>query len=356
MDAAEVARRRLTAQGLEPSSARCAEAVIEHLTASQAQDLLPGRWSLAQRCSDVPPDAAVATALDEGRLLRTHVLRPTWHIVSPGALPWLLVATAPRVHRANASIYRQVGVDEELMRAARRVLETRLTRGHATRTQLAAALADGGIHAEGVRLAHVLMYAELEGWICSGRNRGAQQTYALLGERVPDVRPVDREEALVRLASAYFSSRGPAVLKDFATWASLPLTEARRAVSQLDDQLEVTVVDGLTFLVAPDAGPPPAKPGPSLHLVQAYDEIVSSYPDSRDVIAGTRVLERTAYTHAVLLDGRLLGRWRYLRDPGGWPAVVETRLLRELTGEERALMDAEVGRFAAFAGRDVDWR
>ncbi|MDX6326551.1 MAG: hypothetical protein QOK15_2905, partial [Nocardioidaceae bacterium] len=323
-----------------------------HLTASQAQDLLPGRWSLAQRCSDKGTggvtDAAVAQALDDGRLLRTHVLRPTWHVVRPDALGFLLAATAPRVHRASSSMNRQVGVDDELMRAVRPVLEARLVQSHATRAQVASALADAGIAADGVRLAHVLMYAELEGWICSGRRQGSLQTYALVAERLPDAGPVDREEALVRLASAYFASRGPATVRDLAAWASLTLTEARRAIAALGDEVEELDVAGRTFLVARGSAPPPRREGPTVHLVQTYDEIVSSYPESRETVGGGRVLERerTAYTHAVLLDGRLLGRWRYRRGGDGRPASVETRLVRDLTGDEHDGIDAEVRRFA----------
>ena len=358
MDASDLARWRLATQGLWPAAAPEPGSVIDHVVASQSQDLLPGRWSLAQRCSPTGTDRVIAHEADQGRILRTHVLRPTWHFVTPTALPWLLAATAPRVHKAMASMNRQVQVDDELMRAARPVITSRLEQTHSTRAELGSALAVAGIEAQGVRLAHILMYAELEGWICSGRQREGQQAYALLEERVPSAAPVPREEALVRLADAFFASRGPATVKDLAGWASLTLTEARRAAAELRTKLDEVEVDGRTFLTPHGSRPPPAPKNPRVHLVQAYDEIVSSYPDSRGEVFGGRVLERerTPYTHAVLVNGRLLGRWRYERDSSGRPHRIETRLVRELSIDERSALEGEVSRFEDFVGQPVEWR
>jgi len=333
---------------------------------------------LAQRCRDVARHEHVGEALDRGDLVRTHALRPTWHFVAPEDLSWVLTATSPRVHRASAFQYRQLGVDEVVMSKARRVLEHRLTGQHATRAELGEALAAAGLPAEGVALAHVLMYAELEGWICSGTRRGNQQTYALVAERVPDTDVISRDEAVSRLASRYFATRGPATTKDLAVWASLTVTEARRATESVAPELERLDLDGRTYWVATssagsrpsgstaergstgaDVSPTAETGGARVDLVQVYDEVVMSYSESRDVMTGGHRFPhqlRTTFFHALLVDGQLAGTWRYVRDPRGSPSVIETQPLRPLTGDEEMATEAEVARFATFVGQEVTWR
>ena len=67
-----------------------------------------------------------------------------------------------------------------------------------------------------LRLTYLVMHAELECLICSGAMRGKQYTYALLDERVPPVRMLEREEALAEPTRRYFTSHGPATVKDCA--------------------------------------------------------------------------------------------------------------------------------------------
>ena len=89
-----------------------------------------------------------------------------------------------------------------------------------------------------------MMHAEVTGLVCSGPPRGKVQTYALLAERAPNARRLDREAALAELAARYFTSHGPATLKDFRTWCSLGAADARRAVALAGDALQREVVPG----------------------------------------------------------------------------------------------------------------
>ena len=357
MDAATIARWRLANLGLEEPALPSPAAVLTHLVATQSQDLLPGRWSLAQRCAAVPPEATVERAHDAGAFVRTHTLRPTWHFVSAEDLPMVLAATSLRVHKANRHMSRLSGVDEALMKRARTALEQLLREGPATRPQLQAALAAEALEAEGVRLAYVLMWAELEGWICSGPSRGTTQTYSLVAARVSGWRTWDVDEAQAALAARFMQSRGPATVRDFATWSSLTLTQARRAVAEVAEQLETLEYDGRTYWFAralEEAGALPI-----VSLIQAYDEVVMSYSESRDVLTGEARLwdlPSRSFMHPVLVDGRLAGHWRYERDRNGRPKEIEMRLERSLDADERAAAETEVSRFGAFAGRDVAWR
>ena len=199
------------------------------LGAVQAQQFDEAKWSLAERthaCTDADVEAAFA----RGEIIRTHVLRPTWHFVERGDVRWLLRLTRPRVHALNRYSYRMFELDASVLTRSHDVLAKTLADGEPrTRRELAERLAAAGIEADGPRLAYIVMHAELEELICSGPRRGKQQTYALLDHRAPPS-PLDglsRERALAELVRRYFRSHGPATIKDFTAWSSLTVADTR---------------------------------------------------------------------------------------------------------------------------------
>lgn len=357
MDPAVVARWRLANQLLPSGDVRCAADVVGRLAAVQAQDLLPSAWSLAQRAGGLTRQA-VADELDAGGVLRTHVLRPTWHAVAPADVRWLLRATAPRVQRANAALYRRAGLDDAVRTATRRTLASALADGrHRTRGELAGVLAAAGWAFDGLGLSLAIMDAELEAVVVSGVAGGGQQTYALLDERVPGGDAPPRDEALAELARRYVVTRGPATVDDLASWASLTLTEARAAVASVATSLERVDGGGLTWWVG-SGDPPPPTPERRVDLVQAYDELVMSYRRTRDVATGDAVLltrDGGAPMHWVLVDGRAAGRWAYRRDGRGLPVRVVVEPLRPFTSAEHSGVDQAVRAFGDFVGVDLAW-
>src|SRR5574338_571445 len=116
-----VARRRLRAQQLtEPRFSTPAE-VVGWIGALQAQDYPAARWALAQRCDPPLTAEAVDRALDEGSILRTHVLRPTWHFVTPRDAAWMLALTGPRVLRGLKARHRDLRLDPDVFAQAREI-------------------------------------------------------------------------------------------------------------------------------------------------------------------------------------------------------------------------------------------
>src|SRR3954470_968606 len=105
----DVAHRRLHAERLIGRPLDGPEAVVRWLGAVQAQDFLGAKWAIGQRAR-AGTDADVEQAFASGAILRTHVMRPTWHFVVPADLRWLLQLTAPRVHAASAAYYRKLGL------------------------------------------------------------------------------------------------------------------------------------------------------------------------------------------------------------------------------------------------------
>jgi len=341
-----VVRRRLFEQRLAGDRFERADDVIAWLGAMQAQELAEVKWSIAERTQSCT-DADVDAALDRGDILRTHLLRPTWHVVTPADIRWLLRLTAPRVHQANRYMYVKLELDAELLARATDVFVTEIdATGPRTRVELAAALSGAGIEAAGLRLGYLLMHAELEAVLCSGPRRGRQQTYELLDERAPAgaLDAIDRDAALTELAVRYFGGHGPATDRDLAYWASLTLADVRRGIASAGDRLERRVdADGTTWLSDPDSTRRSDATG--AFLIPMYDETVT-YRSPKVVIDGSPAdgqLERP-----IVIDGRTVGSWR--RTLTAREVTVNASLFRLLEPVENAALHAAVDRFGRFLG------
>lgn len=333
---------RLRNQRLTRTTFRTPEAVVAWLGAVQAQDYAGATWGVARRARGLTA-AAIDRACDEGRILRTHVLRPTWHLVVADDIRWLQALTGARVHRILASYDRRLEVDARLMTRARRIVEAALEGGRSlTRDELAADLRRRGrIDAAGQRLARIVMHLELDAVICSGPRRGRQFTYALVEERAPRARRLIGDEALAELARRYFQSHGPATVHDFAWWSGLTVADARRGAA---------TVPGAQVL----AVPPLLDRVPDAHfLLPNYDEYLIAYRHRGAVIDPARarnlgVFTSLEYPHHVVLGGRVAGSWRRTIGPGG--ARVALKFYGTPTRQERAALAAEAARYGRVLG------
>ena len=348
--------RRLAAQRLVGPPFSDPVEVVRALGAVQAQDYPGAKWALAQRTVGAT-DADLDRLFDAGAILRTHVLRPTWHLVDPADIRWLLAMTAPRVHAASAYQYRTLELDEAVIGRSADAMTRALAGGaHLTRAELKRVHEEAGIAADGLRLGYLMMHAELDGLICSGARREKQHTYALLDERVPPTRPLAREAALGELARRYVTGHGPAQAADLAWWSGLTIAAAREALSLAEPCLARESVGDRTFWVSADSarsGPP--SDGPVVHLLPNYDELLIAFRDRTDATdPGLPADARTSealLAHIVVRDGLVVGGWR--RAFGGQSATVETDLLVWLDERERLALEAAVGRLAAFLRRPV---
>jgi len=314
--------------------------VVSWLGAVQAQEYLPAKWGLAQRMSGSPGHARLEQAVTRGEILRTHVLRPTWHFVTPADIRWMLALTGPRVIRAMRGYMRQHGI--EGVRTARaisaigRFLEGRTL----TRPELGIELARQGLAFRGTPLALLTVHAELEGVICNGPFQGRQLTYALLDERVPRTPPMSRDQAVAELVRRFFQSHGPATPRDFAWWSGLTTADAKRGLEIVGGQS--TEIDGLTYWTV--GRPRPARATASrLHLLPIYDEYIVAYRDRIAVPHGSERLVPLApgltFQHAMVIDGQIGGTWKTRRTVK--VVTVEPIPLRSLAkSEERALVRA----------------
>ncbi len=199
----------------------------------------------------------IEKAVSDGTILRTHVMRPTWHFVTPADIRWMLALTAPRVLAAIAYYDRVLELNGADFIKSNAVITKALQGGkQLTRAELASELQQAGFAIDNSqRIGHIIMHAELDGIICSGARRGKQFTYALLDERAPQSRTLDRDEALAELARRYFGSHGPAALQDFVWWSGLTTADARAALEMVTSQLMCEIVDGQTYWFSSSATP-----------------------------------------------------------------------------------------------------
>lgn len=307
----ELLHLRLSNQCLNDSKFTSVVDLVSHLGAVQAQDFAMSKWAIGMRLPEAT-DAEVQQHLDEGRLVRTHVLRPTWHIVTVNDIRWMLDLSAPRINQKLVAMYRQQELTDVIFRKTNKIIEKALADGaELTREELMMILQKKGIKAQGDRAAHIMFRAELDKIVCNGKRRGSQNTYALFDKKIPPAKPLLQEEAMARLAKLYFISRGPATETDFAWWSGLTLTECRAAIRSVQNDLHKFDLNGKQYWVSSDTVALPRKSKINLLLLPAFDEFLISYADRS---AATRLDTKTKpgaqIFHPVTLEnGLVTGNW-----------------------------------------------
>lgn len=346
----DIAHQRLHNQRLLGNPFEQPADVVGWLGAVQAQDYAGAKWAVGQRTHGMT-DATLDQAFAAGTILRTHVLRPTWHFVTPADIRWMLALTAPRVHALNAAYYRKAGLDEAVFARSNAALIRALQGGQQlTRSELATFFQQAGIATdEELRFTYLMMQAELDGIVCSGGRRGKQFTYALLDERAPNAKRLPRDEALAELVKRYFTSHGPATLKDFVWWSGLTLADAKAGVEMVKPELTSEVVGDQTLWFAP-ALPPAQASTLQAYLLPNYDEYIS-YADRSAVFDPCYANkfnpeENNVFSHLIVIDGQILGTWRRSFKKGA--VVIERNSFRPLTPAEDEAVVTATQRFAEF--------
>jgi hypothetical protein len=339
----ELLSERLRNQHLTRPDRQTPAQVVAWLGAMQAQDFPAAKWAVGLR-SPGCNSQDIEEAFNDGAILRTHLLRPTWHFVTPQDIRWMLALSAPRVHAANAYYYRQSGLDAKMFARGCAMIHRVLDDGEPmTRTELAVALKRAKVPSDGLKLAYMMMHAELEGVITSGPRRGKQFTYQLLDQRAPASKPLDRRDAVAELAKRYFTSHGPATVRDFVWWSGLTAKEAQPGIEAVKPKLQQETVAGRVHWSA-KARTTPSSKGCTALLLPNYDEYLVAYKDRGAVVEDARaanIVARSggAYPHHLVIDGRLAGSWaRTLKENS---VVIEVAPYRKLTpAQTRAVMSA----------------
>jgi hypothetical protein len=304
---------RLANQNIRERHFNDTKKLVAHMGALQAQDFPMSRWAIGLRVPDVT-DMDVEMSLRSGDLVRTHIMRPTWHIVAGQDVRWIMALTSKNIKAAFAPHNKAHNIDPSMYtRANDLIIKALESDNHLTRAEVVAFLEQNGLQSASSIDSLLMMNAEIEALICNGIPRGKEQTYALLDEKVPEKGPVySREEALCELAKRYFTSHAPATLADFHWWSGLSMPDARMGLESIKSGLKRFDVEGKTYFVQEELLD--AKSDESLFLLPAFDEYCVSYKDRSAVFApewhGQAITNNGIFKPIIVVNGRVEGIWK----------------------------------------------
>jgi len=304
---------RLQNQHLASPIFTSAADIVEYMGAVQAQDYAGAKWAIAQRLRGAD-DTLIEQAFTNGDIIRTHVMRPTWHFVSPNDIRWLLMLTAVRVQAIAATQHKQFQLDNVVFSKCEKAISQALQGGkQLMRNEIADALEQAGIATNEQRFIHIMMQMELIGLVCSGGRQGKQFTYALLDERVPQSKTVSRGEALEIITKRYFTAHGPATLQDLTWWSGLTVNDAKAGLEMVKHNLKSEIIDGTTYWFAEQGFGSKSK-GPAAFLLPNYDEFIVSYKNRSAAIHSEDIDKAdprgTIFNNTVVINGRIIGIWK----------------------------------------------
>lgn len=352
MNLQHIANLRLANQQIAGTKFQSAKETVAWMGAMHAQDYAMSKWAVGARLPN-STEKRIEAAMDVGDIIRTHILRPTWHLVSADDIRWMLELTAPQIQTVMKSRHKELGLTDAILSKSRKILEKTLRDGnHSTREELIPILNKAGIPTDENRASHLFMAAELDSLICSGASKGGKQTFALLDERVPPARPRGRDEALALLAKCYFSSHGPATLDDFDWWSGLSVNDARRALEMVRLDLASEIVEGKVFWLS-EAD---IKITDSAFLLPAFDEFIISYTDRSATITfenHKRAVSNNGMFHpTIVVNGETVGTWK--RAIKKDKATVVLEYFAKPTSASHRLIEAASVRYGEFLEKKVE--
>lgn len=352
----DILQLRLLHQQIASSQYKSIKTLVEWMGAIQAQDYAMSKWAVGVRLPGTT-EKSVQQAFDEGDILRTHLLRPTWHLVSASDIQWMLQLTAPHIKAFMKFRGKWLGLTAAVIEKCNKIIEQALLNElFLTRDELIKALDKSGIKTRGDNLAaHIFMMAELEGLICSGKERGNKTTYALLKNRAPLTKTFSREKALSMLALKYFSSHGPATLEDFAWWSGLPIRDARTAIEMNDQKLAAVTIDKRLYWFSKE-NPGHFRKEDKAYLLPAYDEFIISYKDRSALLTTDHhkkaISSNGLFRPIILVNRKAAGTWK--RTIKKDTVIIETAFFHSPDKKERNLIEEAAEKYGVFLTKGVE--
>jgi Winged helix DNA-binding domain len=356
MNLVAIANNRLINQQIEQSKCETPKEVVDWMGAMQAQDYAMAKWAIGVRLPEAT-DRMIETAMSKGEIIRTHLLRPTWHIVSADDIYWMLALRATRIKAAMRPRFNQLGLTEDMVVKSNQIMEKALRGGkNLTREEILPELTKAGIPVDENRASHLLMWAELDGLVCSGATKGKKLTYALLEERVPKADLPSTEEALAKLAKKYYSSHGPATVQDFAWWSGLSAKEASHALELVKSNFKAETINGQTYWYLQVQSPAP-KEKKVVTLLPAFDEFIISYTDRGAALPfenfNKAVSNNGIFRPIVVVNGQVTGIWKRTIQKG--KVVVETEFFQPPEKTTLRLIEEAARRYGNFLGMETEF-
>ncbi|MDX6190343.1 winged helix DNA-binding domain-containing protein [Flavobacterium sp. Fl-318] len=309
----EIALLRMASQKILKTTFHEPQEIVHHLGAMQAQDYTMAKWAIGSRCD--ASEKMIEEAINSGQIIRTHILRPTWHFVSATDIHWMLDISGPQVKKIILSAAKKYDLDEKKLKKINNSIEKILSNHKSlTREEIIRELGFKKETDQNFSSTLIMGYAELDGVVCNGNMKGRQITYSLLEEKVPKTKTkLTKEEGLARLAKRYFESHGPATLPDFIWWSGFPATVAKLAVLSVESELDTIEVDGTKYWFKKGLSKETSIPK-KIHFLPSFDEILISYKTREITIAKEH--QPNAFTNngifwpIIIENEKVIGTWK----------------------------------------------
>jgi hypothetical protein len=357
LDPDNISSFRSLNQQITVSKFKTAKEIASWLGAIQAQDYNMAKWALGIRLPD-STEIIINNEIDSGSIIRTHLLRPTWHIVSSNDIYWIQELTAPHIKSSLKYRDKQLGLTDTIFRICNKLFEKTLRdRNHKTREELIQVLINAKIEVDNNRASHIFVRAEIDGIICSGKQKGGKPTYAILSEWVPIKNRTYKDEALKELARRYFTSRGPATLQDFSWWSGLSSSNSKLALELNKPNLISERIENKTFwFVDPSNLPNPINK--EIYLLPAYDEFLISYRDRSASLLSIdnkkTISDNGIFYPTILMGGQIIGTWkRNIKDNH---IILTINLFKTANPDFRTIYSKSISRYSQFYNKETEIR
>lgn len=350
----KIAQLRLISQKLHKTINSTPQEIVQHLGAMQAQDYAMAKWAVGSRCD--ASEKVIEEAINSAQIIRTHILRPTWHFVSADDIYWMLDLSGPQVKRIVTSYVKKYGYDAKKLDQTNAAIQKILAgNNHLTREEIMQELSITKTPSPDHLSGPIMMYAELDGLVCNGKMKGKQMTYALLEERVPKTQGrLTQEEGLAKLALRYFESHGPATLLDFSWWSGFSPTSCKKIINAIELQLNSITIEDQKYWFKNDISTEDDF-RESIHFLPAFDEILISYKSREASILPEH--QPKAFTNngifkpIILENSKVIGTWK--RTIKKDHAKIETQFFNETENHKKAILFEGIKPFENYLGTKI---
>jgi len=309
----EIPTQRLESQHISRTDFKTPYEVVKHMGAMQAQDYHGVLWGIGLRTEDCTVKDIEQAILDR-KIVRTWPMRGTLHFVAAEDIRWMLKLLTPRMIKAAAGRRRNLEIEDAELEKARKVLSSALSGSdeYLSRQALLEILNKNGIRTTGQRGYHILAHWSQQSLLCFGPHIGKQASFTLLERWVPKAKELSREESLAELTRRYFTSHGPATIKDYVWWSNLTSADAKLGLELAKDRLTQETVEDKVYYLTPSSM---EASKPSAYLLPAFDEYMLGYTDRSAVLHVDHAQKvvpggNGVFLNTLVLDGQIVGLWK----------------------------------------------
>ncbi len=340
---------RVVSQQLANPTFKTPKDIVSWMGAIQAQDYAMSKWAVGIRSESITIKD-VEEALQRGEIVRTHIMRPTWHLVPAEDLRWMIKLSSYRLKTPLESYSKHLGIPEDFYIRTIPLVEKVLGGNkHLTKQEIGEELDRMGMKTELHWIHYAMFRSEIEGIVCNGIDKGKKQTYTLIDERIAPTPELHKEEALAKLAKRYFQSHSPASVQDFSWWSGLTLTELKQAVHLISNEL-ISETFASEKLLVHESYHHYRKPDDQLHFLPAYDEYLISYKDRKNVLDPEH--QHKAFSNnglfrpVILYRGQIVGNWKKVIKKGN--LTIETTFFDQDAVIDQELIKQAENKYKAF--------